>query len=339
MNAKRWLTICPCPPLPLVWPARVTQDSSALREASSPPDSSLPASSHAPVATRTVELVLANCAYHYEVIRHAAREVQAMPAFVNHPLVRGLLFSNKWIGGFLRRHDMKRRRNSATDKVRPSPAAIQAQMELIQKFVIEHNLQNGDIVNMDETGIRYGAKPLHQFVVRGAKRGSVPDADEKARFTEVMAGDGAGSMLPTMGIIKCSCAKPNMRNIRVLANLHNKAGFTEQDGWTKHVWTRKLTLKARTTHTVGGKKINKGDLFEQEYTRPYLFHQQTGTVFTAQVKAWMGTDIYPSYTHTLSFTTCRSSCADVRRRLYWNGDVGRSGSWSLGQAQAGGWWQ
>ena len=248
-----------------------------------------PPASNLSSPTRTVELVLANCAYSYEIIRHAAQQVQATPSFANDPLVKSLLFSNKWVAGFLRRNDMKRRRNSATDKIRPSPAEVQAQMKLIQDFVVLHKLKNGDIINMDETGIRYGAKPLNQFVVRGAKRGSVPDADEKARFTAVMAGDaGKGSMLPTMVIIKCASAKANLKNIRVLANLHKRVGFTAAEGWDKCVWTRELALKAKTTHTNGGgKKIVKGELFKQEYSRPYLYHKQSGTVVTAQVKAWM----------------------------------------------------
>ena len=40
-----------------------------------------------------------------------------------------------------------------------------------------------DLVNADETGSRFAAAPLYQYVPDGARRGASPAFDEHARFT------------------------------------------------------------------------------------------------------------------------------------------------------------
>jgi hypothetical protein len=62
---------------------------------------------------------------------------------------------------------------------------------------------------------------------------------------------------------------------RVLNSFLTTVGFRAQDGWTKHMWKRALNLKVNGVKSL------------REYSRPYLFHQATGTVITIHNAAWM----------------------------------------------------
>ena len=55
-----------------------------------------------------------------------------------------------------------------------------------------------------------------------------PDSDEKSRFTAMLAGAANGIMLPAFIIIKCSSAKADLSNTRVLKTLLETDGFRAQ---------------------------------------------------------------------------------------------------------------
>jgi hypothetical protein len=136
-----------------------------------------------------------------------------------------------------------------------------------------------DRVNADETASRFAASPLNQYVPADARRGAAPALDERARFTTMLGGTAAGSMLPCVHVVKCAVDRADLRSTTVLAALHGRAGFTEADGWALRVWERELAL--RSARAAGGAEAPRRRFF-----RPYLAHAD-GTVITVQLKAWM----------------------------------------------------
>lgn len=101
-----------------------------------------------------------------------------------------------------------------------------------------------EIINADETGIFYGAPPLNQYVPHDAARGTAPESDEKARYTALLAGNGAGEMLPGFYIIKNTVDKPDQSGSTVVKTLFQTegSGFTAADGFELKVWERTLEL-------------------------------------------------------------------------------------------------
>ena len=66
--------------------------------------------------------------------------------------MRALKFSKMWVGGLLRRNALRRRRITASEKVLPDPAAVQAQMSQIQQTIEDDNYTPAEIISADETG-------------------------------------------------------------------------------------------------------------------------------------------------------------------------------------------
>ena len=85
--------------------------------------------------------------------------------------VRALKFSKMWVGGLLRRNALRRRRITASEKVLPDPAAVQAQMSQIQQTIEDDNYTPAEIISADETGVFYGAAPKHLVVPGACSRG------------------------------------------------------------------------------------------------------------------------------------------------------------------------
>ena len=216
----------------------------------------------------------ANIAYGYDIVKHAARQAQKLPAFAQDSRVQKYKFSSSWVRTWVKNMKLRRRRVTTTTKVLPSPEKVQEQMLLIQEHLIDFELE--EIISADETGFNYGALPLNQFVPTDAERATAPDSDEKARFTAMLWGVAAGYMGSIFAIIKCSAKGANLTSTRVLKTLHADAGFTAQDGWSLLTWTKDLTL------------TEKKNLVTRTYTVPYLKHTN-GNIITIQHKAWMDT--------------------------------------------------
>ena len=68
--------------------------------------------------------IVANVCYDYEIIKQAALEVQQAEEFRNDAKVSRLKFSQCWVGGWLRRCAMRRRRSTTQLKDLPSPKAV-----------------------------------------------------------------------------------------------------------------------------------------------------------------------------------------------------------------------
>jgi len=77
-----------------------------------------------------------NVAYSYEVVRIAARTVQAAPQWVEHPVVSGLVFSNMWVHGWLRRAGLRRLRVTCVEKAVPPVEVTAAVMRAILERIV-----------------------------------------------------------------------------------------------------------------------------------------------------------------------------------------------------------
>ena len=118
-------------------------------------------------------------------------------------------------------------------------------------------------------------QPLNQYVPGNADRATAPEADDKARFTVMLAGDRKGKMIPLMGIAKCSSAAADLSRTRILQNLMAHPGFDASDGWELRKWRRTLTLTVKKQETT------------KEYVRPYLYNttsQCNGPVWSVAVR-------------------------------------------------------
>ena len=82
-------------------------------------------------------------------------------------------------------------------------------------------------------------------------------------------------MGPSFNIIKMSVKGIDLSSSTVLNNLMKMPGFGEADGWEKRIWRRSLTLTVKNKTVTG------------EHVRPYLYHKESMTVITVQLKAWM----------------------------------------------------
>ena len=150
---------------------------------------------------------LANVAHSYGIITAAAADAQKEVPWCNDANIRSLQFSNKWVGGFLRRWQLRRRKITAVVKARPSVEEVCTRLSAIQLVIESKKLTADDIINADETGINRGLNPTHAYVPDGAERAAAPASDEKARFTSMEAGTAAGNMLPQFEIIECTLAE------------------------------------------------------------------------------------------------------------------------------------
>ena len=229
--------------------------------------------------------IVANIAHSYEIIKRAATTTQKEAPWASDAMIQTLKFSNTWVGGFLRRATLRRRRNTSSDKELPPASVVAARMKEIQAVITAGPVGGQPVgqpqgceldarINADETASRFAAAPLNQYVPDGVKRGAAPAFDESARFTTMLGGTAAGNMLPAFNVIKCSVDSANLSKTTVIQTLHRQAGYSAADGWTLKPWERELTLKI------------KGVEKSVRYLRPYLVHVD-GTVITTQHKAWM----------------------------------------------------
>ena len=224
--------------------------------------------------------VVANAAYSYESIRNAASLAQKMGKWREHATVKNLKLGNGWINSFLKRNNLHRRRVTTTEKVIPPAAEVEAHMRKIQDIILDNGMEPGDVINADETGIFFGAKPKNQYVPRDAARASAPDSNDKARFTAVMWGAADGVMGMPFVIIKNAVAGfVDQSSSTCLDGKHimKQVGFRAHDGWEHRVWTKDMEI------TV------KGKVYKGLFKRNYIIHKVTGAVITANKTAWMDT--------------------------------------------------
>ena len=167
-------------------------------------------------------VTVANVCYSYAVIKMAARYVQKTPQFVNNAVVQKIGsgkngISNGWVKKWLNRQVLRRRRVTATEKVLLPPQEVQSHMLRLQQklrgqavgdaddeIVLKGPFPPSHTWSADETAMMFGAQPKNQYVGEDSRRGSVPDSDDKARFTSMQMGNGKGKMAASFNIIKCS---------------------------------------------------------------------------------------------------------------------------------------
>ena len=171
-------------------------------------------------------VIVANLIYSYDVIARAARSVTQVPRFQDDEKLQKLKISRTWVSNWLRRNAMRRRRVTAHSKQLPSPELVQARMAEIQKVVIDGKYDATEVFNGDETGMVFGAQPKYQYLGSNADRATVPDADDKSRFTSFVFANAKGEVKPTFNIIKCSTKNAaDFTGTRVVGNLLAEPGF------------------------------------------------------------------------------------------------------------------
>ena len=190
-------------------------------------------------------LKVVNTVYSYEVVRIAARAVQAAPQWAGHPLVSRLAFSNMWVRGWLCRAGLRRLRVTCVEKVVPPAEVIAARMRAIQERIVSCGFQPRDVRSADETGVWFGATPRYQYVGAGVRRGSAPPSDDRARFTAHLNGSADGTMHPPFLIVRCSVVGRDLSGTRVLQGLHDAHGFGEAAEWSLREWRCVLTTLER----------------------------------------------------------------------------------------------
>jgi hypothetical protein len=240
--------------------------------------------------------VKANAMFSYALIQSTARELQSTPTWKEHKRVRRLKFTNFWVRRFLRRNCFTRRRISTVIKRIPSDEEVKQTMQDIQEVQKQYNIAAEYVVNLDETGIFYGAAPKYIFEAHGARSGEIPDHDEKSRFTVELAAAGDGNILPYFIVIKCSVPSGSnpydFGSMRVIHNLHAEPAFNVSAGWSLKKWEGFKTTRRKKN----GQPVQQEEEFE--HVRWYLQHVD-GHVITCQPKAWMDTGGFAMYIETV----------------------------------------
>eukprot|EP00961_Rhodomonas_salina_P121603 1637249-Rhodomonas_salina.1 len=223
------------------------------------------------------------------MVQNAAKHVQAMDKWHNHPVIGHLQFKDHWTHSFLLRHGMRRKRVTADRKgTHPSDEEIRSTMERCQAIIRENQIAPKFTLNTDETGVFYGQGQRNQWVpegqTKGGIRGTAAHSTMKNQFTANLTGSGEGNLLPEFLIIACTVGKPDMSRVKVIKSLHKEQGFTAEEGWEYKWWVKTLPVKQPK------RKGEVDDLYVlTEFKLWYLVHKEKGTVVTCQKKAWMDT--------------------------------------------------
>lgn len=255
-------------------------------------------------------VILANCAYSYEVIRKCAERVQDRVYKVEGvhvrkwracPRTKDLKFSNKWIWRALRRKMLVRRRVTTTIKAEPSEQKINEHMrQEIHSIVEEHSLEARHIFNADETGIRWAECIKYQYVAKSAERAVAPPGDETGRFTAHLGSSADGDMLPLYLIVKVSCKdSTDLSKSRVLKNFLSEDGPCKpSEGWKEGLFTKEHPHPARGTFCIHDTTVYYVLYYyvymciyyiegtKVVFKRPYLINTVNLNVVTVQNKAW-----------------------------------------------------
>jgi DDE superfamily endonuclease len=123
-------------------------------------------------------------------------------------------------------------------------------------------------VNFDEIAYTWGLAPIHSYCPKDQQRATnIGVNDTKVGITAVIA----GLFFPLMLILKHSKSSeksPDQTKMTVINKLHKVEGFTEEDGWSKQTWSKKLIIKGK----------------EEEHKVTNIIHN-----VTKEVKAWNDT--------------------------------------------------
>ena len=210
-------------------------------------------------------------------MKAASIVVQQKDHWKEHDKIKKMQFSNKWINGFLKRGGLSRRKITRDDKDLPSDDEINKVLEKGQELYLRNGHTPKTTFNFDETAFTWAIGPTHMFCPGNQQRATnIGISDSKIRITAVIAVNAEGIFAPLMLILKHSVSsekRPDQTNMTVIRKMHQKHGFTVDDGWALKVWSREMTVKnVSALHKV-----------------IYLIHEETGHVITSQVKAWNDT--------------------------------------------------
>ena len=186
-----------------------------------------------------------------------------------HATVSALQFTNKWVKAFLNRGGLTRRKITRDDIDVPGDDETAEILGVGQSLLLANGHNEFTGVNFDETAYTWGLAPTQCYCPKDQQRATnIGVTDTKVRITAVIAVSAAGLFFPLLLILKHSKSSeksPDQTKMTVINKLHKAEGFTEQDGWSKHTWSKKLTMKGK----------------EEEHKVTYIIHNVTKHVITS----------------------------------------------------------
>ena len=99
--------------------------------------------------------MLVNVTYSYAIVVSAATSVQETEKWANEEKIKNLIFSNKWVKGFLNRGGVSRRKITRDDKDVPSDTDIRRVLKIGQDLYINKGHTPNTCYNFDETAFTY----------------------------------------------------------------------------------------------------------------------------------------------------------------------------------------
>ena len=164
------------------------------------------------------EKVVANIGFSYATYIQAAETVlREDPAWLQHPQVKKLKFSPKWVWGLLRRNKLRRRSATHVEKPEASQEQVREDQKKIQEAINELRLNPKQVHNGDETGVNWAVQLQKQYVPEDAERGSTPGGDTSGRYTAYLFSDSDGEMGPIFSVVKDP--RPQLQNHALVIEL------------------------------------------------------------------------------------------------------------------------
>lgn len=196
----------------------------------------------------------------------AAAKLIYQKNYKDDPIVSQIIFSNKWVHGFLKRHSLVKRKIT-------SDCTVARDTEVIKEFVkeISKHCENALVVNIDETAIMFHNRPSHCFVENNQTNGVSILPTSKKRITVTLGVCHTGKLLPPLMIVKGIDSKKKMEKLK------NKVLVNGSD------WE---ICSLETTY--------------------YLKHKESGAVIVSNQKAWMTVEVMYVYIHEIlcNFQNC-----------------------------------
>ena len=116
--------------------------------------------------------VLHSVSHSYRIVQSAAKKVRDrdIEKYKDDKSVMGLKFSSRWVSGFFRYIEFRRRRITSEKKEYPTLDEIIRTMKYCQDLILLGGYSAWQIINGDETGLTYAIGPTHSFTSRHQRR-------------------------------------------------------------------------------------------------------------------------------------------------------------------------
>lgn len=161
-----------------------------------------------------------------------------------YPDIKEARFSQKWVDGFMSRHNLvNRRKTTVCQKLPEDYIGLQsAFLSYILYCRKEHQYPLSLIANMDETPVSFNLPSNYTVEQRGTKSISIlSTGHERSNFTVVLACTASGIKLPPVIIFKLAKVPREDFPDGVIIRANKKGWMNEQEmiWWVENVWTQR----------------------------------------------------------------------------------------------------